>query len=240
MPAHDDRSETSSDAPGSLEERTAAAFLEMFVAERLAGRAPTLAESIARFPGFEARIAREWLAANGGAGSEEAPDARRGNDHRGAGDRAIGPYRLVNELGRGGQGVVYLAEDTRVSRTVALKVMERAPHALDSPAYLRFRREADALARLDHRNVATVFEVGESDDAAWIAMRLVTGGSLAQVNATRIARGDGPPRTTEEIAAVVADWNGRSSASVSNNAAPSPQTSARTSALVPPSRSGAR
>lgn len=91
---------------------------------------------------------------------------------------AFGPYQLVRELGRGGQGVVYLAVDTRLSREVALKIL--APgFARDPMARLRFEREATAAARLDHPGICTVFEAGEVDEVLYMAMRYIPGESLS-------------------------------------------------------------
>ena len=84
----------------------------------------------------------------GGAGSRAPAE--------GAGAR-IGPFRLIREIGRGGMGVVHLAEDTRLGRSVALKLL--APHrATDGESARLFELEARAVAALDHPNVATLFE----------------------------------------------------------------------------------
>ena len=75
----------------------------------------------------------------------------------------IGPFRLLREIGRGGMGVVYLAEDTRLGRYVAVKAL---PQHLGSipDAKLRFEREARAVSALDHPNIATLYELGENED----------------------------------------------------------------------------
>ena len=67
----------------------------------------------------------------------------------------FGPYRIRHELGRGGMGVVYLADDTRLRRPVALKVV-RDVRLADAHARARFVREADALARLGHPNIVQI------------------------------------------------------------------------------------
>ncbi|MAG55474.1 MAG: hypothetical protein CMJ83_04205 [Planctomycetes bacterium] len=98
-------------------------------------------------------------------------------------DDRFGPYRLVHELGSGGQGSVWLADDTRLSRQVALKLL----HAHGPGALLhfeRFRREARIASRLDHPSICPVFETGVQDGLPFIAMRHVEGESLA----TRISR----------------------------------------------------
>ncbi len=86
-------------------------------------------------------------------------------------------YRILRPLGSGGMGEVYLAEDLRLQRKVALKVL-RADHAEGDAGRKRFLREAQAVAQLDHPNVCTVYEVGESDRGAYIAMQYIEGENL--------------------------------------------------------------
>jgi serine/threonine protein kinase/formylglycine-generating enzyme required for sulfatase activity len=186
--------------PDELEERAAIAFLEAFLADRATDQRHTLAEYAARFPRFEARIAKEWLLATGQVLAERMSPS--GHSENGDHDH-IGPYRLVRELGRGGQGVVYLANDTRLDRPVALKVLARDLNALAGPAMLRLQREADAIARLDHPGIATIFETGSDERSAWIAMRYVGGGSVQQRIAERIAKGQAPPQTRSELQSIV-------------------------------------
>ncbi|MAG54940.1 MAG: hypothetical protein CMJ83_01485 [Planctomycetes bacterium] len=91
----------------------------------------------------------------------------------------IGPYRLVEEIGSGGQGVVYLAEDPRLKRRVALKVLTTLGSVSDS-VIMRFRREAEIASRLDHPGICSVFDAGSDRGVPYIAMRYVRGLSLAQ------------------------------------------------------------
>src|SRR5262245_42082796 len=93
-------------------------------------------------------------------------------------DDRIGHYRLVREIGRGGQGVVYLAEDTHLHRPVALKVL-LALSGLSEDALARFRREAAAASRLDHPGICSVYEAALDGSMPYIAMRFVEGESLA-------------------------------------------------------------
>ncbi len=89
---------------------------------------------------------------------------------------AVGKYRVVGELGRGGMGVVYEAEDPVLERRVALKVL--GPQLAASPeAARRFLREARAAARLSHANVVAVHDVDEHDGLPFLVMELVPGGS---------------------------------------------------------------
>jgi serine/threonine protein kinase len=93
------------------------------------------------------------------------------------GSMAAGRYRILEELGRGGMGVVYKAEDTRLERTVALKFLPpELTHVPDVKA--RFMREAQAAAALDHPNICTVYEFDEADDRTFISMAYVEGRSL--------------------------------------------------------------
>ncbi|MEE9391036.1 MAG: protein kinase [Planctomycetota bacterium] len=90
----------------------------------------------------------------------------------------IGHYRLLEELGHGGQGYVYLAEDEKLHRQVALKVLLESSR-MSSSARLRFEREAEAASKLDHSGIARVYEIGEHDGLSFIAFEYVTGKNLA-------------------------------------------------------------
>jgi serine/threonine protein kinase/Tfp pilus assembly protein PilF len=93
--------------------------------------------------------------------------------------RTIAQYTIIEELGRGGMGVVYKAEDTTLKRTVALKFLHpRAVIDEDEEDKTRFMREAQAAAALDHPNICTVFEVAEAEGLMYIAMPFVEGESL--------------------------------------------------------------
>src|SRR5918994_5290876 len=92
------------------------------------------------------------------------------------GDQVAG-YRIESVLGRGGMGVVYEATQRSLNRTVALKVL---PVDLrhDPVFRARFRREGELQASLDHPNIVTVYEAGETDDVLYLAMRRVRGSTL--------------------------------------------------------------
>ncbi|MBN9117957.1 MAG: serine/threonine protein kinase [Planctomycetes bacterium] len=89
----------------------------------------------------------------------------------------LGAYRVLAELGRGGMGVVFRAEDTHLKRLVALKVM-LPDVAADARAKARFQREAQAQAQVEHENVAVIHQVGEANGVPFIAMPLLKGLTL--------------------------------------------------------------
>ena len=120
------------------------------------------------------------------------PDSRLGTD--------LGPYRIEAVIGRGGMGVVYLAEQARLGRKVALKIV--SPEFGEDPkARARFLRESQMAAAIDHPNILPIYEADEADGVLYIAMRLVEGTDLA----ARLRERRPGPRTTVAILAQVAN-----------------------------------
>jgi serine/threonine protein kinase len=91
--------------------------------------------------------------------------------------RTVGPYRIDNEIGRGGMGVVYAAEDTRLGRRVAVKALP-PDYSADPARRERLRREARAAASLTHPSIATIYALEEIDGALYIVSELVEGHTL--------------------------------------------------------------
>ncbi len=91
--------------------------------------------------------------------------------------KTVSHYRIIDELGRGGMGIVYAAEDTKLGRRVALKVLAQDV-AADHERVQRFIREAQAASAINHPNIATIYEIDEVDGLTFIAMELVEGATL--------------------------------------------------------------
>jgi serine/threonine protein kinase/tetratricopeptide (TPR) repeat protein len=180
------------------------ALAEEFVARYRRGERPSVSEYAARYPELadqiqdvlQALVLMEELAPG-----KSAPPGR--SPAPGPAPQRLGEYRIVRELGRGGMGVVYEAEQESLGRRVALKVLPF--HALMDPLHLeRFRREAKAAARLHHTNIVPVFGVGEEAGVHYYAMQFIDGQGLDQVlrEVRELRAGKAPAGAGEPAAAV--------------------------------------
>jgi eukaryotic-like serine/threonine-protein kinase len=112
----------------------------------------------------------------------------------------LGPYMILAQAGAGGMGEVYKAQDTRLNRTVAIKVLP-SQFSADSEMKQRFEREAHTIAALSHPNICTLYDVGRQDGADFLVMEFLEGETLA----ARIERGPLPLAEALKIGTAIAD-----------------------------------
>jgi len=109
--------------------------------------------------------------------------------------KVVGRYQILSEIARGGMATVYLAHDPRFNRQVAIKILPQ--QFTHDPMFLgRFRREAEAVASLEHQSIVPVYDYGEQEDEPYLVMRHMAGGSLA----SRIQQG---PIPLEDVIAIL-------------------------------------
>jgi serine/threonine protein kinase len=91
----------------------------------------------------------------------------------------LGPYEIIAPLGSGGMGEVYRARDTRLDRTVAIKIL---PESVSRDSHLRerFQREARAISALDHPHICALHDVGDHEGLAFLVMQFIEGETLAE------------------------------------------------------------
>jgi tRNA A-37 threonylcarbamoyl transferase component Bud32 len=164
--------------------------LDGYMADLQAGRAPDKGRLLAEHPELAAEL-ESCLAgidfiqrAVGDPGGEPA---------------RLGDFRIIREVGRGGMGVVYEAEQVTLHRTVALKVLRYGALA-DETALLRFHREAETVAQLHHTNIVPIHAVGTEGGVHYYAMQFIEGRSLAELLAEASAGGRCLPPSD------IADW----------------------------------
>ena len=107
----------------------------------------------------------------------------------------LGPYEVLSALGAGGMGEVYKARDTRLDRTVAIKILP-GTLAADPQFRERFDREARAISQLDHPHICALYDVGEQDGTAFLVMQYLEGETLA----ARLSKGPLPLAEALKIA----------------------------------------
>ena len=120
----------------------------------------------------------------------------------------LGPYEILSPLGAGGMGEVYRGRDGRLGREVAIKVLPEAL-ASDTERLRRFEQEARSASALNHPNIVTIYDVGQTQGVSWIAMELVEGQSLRQL----LAAGPLPMKRTLSVGMQVAEGLARAHAS---------------------------
>jgi len=158
-----------------------------------AGWAPRREAFLARYPALRPELeaffsAQDQVQTFGAAICPTTPSAGQAPtvaaSPPGAGPRSFGDYQLLEEIARGGMGVVWKARQVSLGRIVALKMILAGERA-SAGDLQRFRREAEAAAAMDHPNIVPIYEVGEHQGQPYFSMRLVAGGSLADL----LARG---------------------------------------------------
>src|SRR5512139_1619975 len=117
----------------------------------------------------------------------------------GSGTR-LGPYEILAAIGAGGMGEVYKARDTRLDRSVAIKVLP-PQFSADPERRVRFDREAKTIAGLSHPNICTLHDVGEHEGSTYLVMEHLTGETLAQ----RLQKGPLPLNQALGVATEIAD-----------------------------------
>ncbi len=191
--------------------------LAVFLRAAEAGEAPDRQELLARHPDLAAELEaffadhdrlRQLAAPLRSVGEAAPPPAEAATLAPDSGSataaplgtvRYFGDYELLEEIARGGMGVVYKARQVRLQRLVALKMILTGQ--LASPQDVqRFHTEAEAAANLDHPNIVPIFEVGQHEGQHYFSMKLIEGGSLAQ----QIPRFRSDGRATARLLATVA------------------------------------
>jgi tetratricopeptide (TPR) repeat protein/predicted Ser/Thr protein kinase len=170
------------------------------------GEAPRLEEYLGRFPQYAAPLRCQFevhqvieAGPTPTRGDFGVPSADMPGPPGASGLPAIAGYEVLEELGCGGQGIVYRARQEGLNRLVALKILLAGAHARPENR-ARLRTEAAAVARLQHPNIVQIYEVGDQEGRPYLAMEYVEGGSLAR----RMARAPVPARRAADLVATLA------------------------------------
>jgi WD40 repeat protein/tRNA A-37 threonylcarbamoyl transferase component Bud32/tetratricopeptide (TPR) repeat protein len=183
-------------------------YAEFLLREHL-GESPSLSEYQWRFPQFAERLRRQVELHQAldfdvdGDESDSSPERTAHTNPHAAPATGRGPvvpgYEVLEELGRGGMGIVYKARHLELNRLVALKVLRDGAVA-DGEENRRFRREAELVARMAHPNIVPIYEVGEYQGMSYLALEYVEGGSLKQ----KLAGTPQEPRLAAELVQTLA------------------------------------
>jgi WD40 repeat protein/serine/threonine protein kinase/tetratricopeptide (TPR) repeat protein len=194
---------------------------EEFLERYRRGERPSLKEYVTRHPDLAGEIHEVFpamaLMENIAVTDESLAEAPRGTEaaRPGVPLEQLGDFRLIREIGRGGMGIVYEAEQLSLGRHVALKVLPRKL-LLDGKTRQRFEREARAAARLHHTNIVPIFGVGEHDGLPYYVMQFIQGLGLDQV-LEELQRQQGGSQVAEPTAAATAPRADLSAAAIAGS-----------------------
>jgi serine/threonine protein kinase len=181
-----------------------AALLEDLAAQQKRGKAADVDALAQQHPDLANELRALWATAQFAAfakpSSSTPPDSTAAVLNNHAPPSSFGDYELLEELGRGGMGVVYKARQRSLNRLVAIKLMREARLSSEEDR-ARFRAEAEAAARLKHPNIVTVHEVGEHDGHPFLVMEYVEGQTLSR---RIVEHGPFTPRDAARLVAAVA------------------------------------
>jgi eukaryotic-like serine/threonine-protein kinase len=181
------------------------ALADEFIARRRAGETPGLDEFVARCPERAEEIRELFPAIAAMERWKPRPSTPRQGFGGGPIRERIGEYRLIREIGRGGMGIVYEAEQESLGRRVALKVLPGGAWADDRPMQ-RFLREAKTAGGLRHPHIVPVFAVGQEDGLPYYVMPLIEGAGLDRVilelRSRKVASFDGTDPLVDDLASV--------------------------------------
>ena len=183
-------------------------LLEGMMQQSRGNRIDSIDELVSRHPHLELEIRELWATVQitedfaSWDGLDDLVDKTPQEDHLPVAarfePRDFGEYELLEELGRGGMGIVYKARQKDLKRIVALKMILRGDLASEADL-ARFRAEAEAAAQLHHPNIVPVYEVGEIDDRPYFSMKLIEGTTLSR----RLMDGPLPSRMAAEMLAPI-------------------------------------